>query len=110
MEVGPKVISQLTVVAGGYSTDAWKCFLGQFAWPLVFLMVSFTVDAASTNIKNIRGSLQEYAAFNKTNRISVVKLLAVILCLAHQDHICSRAGAVALSARRFGGVGFITGA
>ena len=42
--------------------------------------------------------MTHYQQFNNSNDLDVLILVVVTLCLAHQDHLCSRSGMRALNA------------
>lgn len=73
--------------------------VGMLHFPLVAIVLSFTVDAASTNLSVILEAMEFYAQYNNANWNEALVFVAVVLCLAHQIHISSRSGMAALDCR-----------
>jgi hypothetical protein len=80
-----RLIAEAEQLASLYDDDVGPIAKLQFV-----VVVPLTVDAASVNLCGINMLLVKYRHFNRTNRIGMLVLIAVQLCLPHAVHIASR--------------------
>ena len=53
-------------------------------WPVLVILATFCIDAASANLLAIKRILQRYREFNRTDGTDSFVLVVMNLCLAHQ--------------------------